>query len=107
LGSNEPDIHFEGKLPTMSNIHVNVEQKSVGTAYLLWLFLGFFGGHQFYLGNTGRAISYLFTFGWLTIGAWIDMFTMKSQVQKANERLYNEAQQLSARRQAEAGSTEA
>lgn len=31
-------------------------QKSVGVAYVLWFFLGAFGVHQFYLGNTGRGL---------------------------------------------------
>jgi len=60
------------------------QQKSVGIAYLLWFFLGVLGGHQFYLGRTGRAISYIFTFGWLGIGLLIDLFTMSKQVAQAN-----------------------
>lgn len=31
-------------------------QKSTGVAYLLWFFLGGFGGHRFYLGKTGTAV---------------------------------------------------
>jgi TM2 domain-containing membrane protein YozV len=60
------------------------QQKSVGVAYALWFFLGVLGAHQFYLGKTGRAISYIFTFGWLGIGLLIDLFTMSKQVQQAN-----------------------
>ncbi len=60
------------------------QQKSVGIAYLLWFFLGAFGAHQFYLGKTGRAVSYIFTLGWLGIGLLIDLFTMSKQVQAAN-----------------------
>jgi TM2 domain-containing membrane protein YozV len=60
------------------------QEKSVGIAYLLWFFLGVLGAHQFYLGKTGRAISYIFTFGWLGIGLLIDLFTMSKQVQQAN-----------------------
>lgn len=59
-------------------------QKSVGTAYLLWFFLGVIGAHQFYLGKTGRAISYIFTFGWLGIGLLIDLFTLPKQVAAVN-----------------------
>ncbi|MEU8259300.1 TM2 domain-containing protein [Micromonospora sp. NPDC048999] len=58
--------------------------KSVGTAYLLWFFLGALGVHQFYLGKTGRAVSMLLTFGWLTIGLWIDLFTLPRQVRAIN-----------------------
>ncbi|ASG68379.1 hypothetical protein fh0823_13800 [Francisella halioticida] len=30
--------------------------KDIGVAYLLWFFLGYFGGHRFYLGKTKSAI---------------------------------------------------
>jgi TM2 domain-containing membrane protein YozV len=59
-------------------------EKSVGTAYVLWFLLGVLGVHQFYLGRVGRGISYIFTFGWLGIGLLIDLFTLPSQVRKAN-----------------------
>lgn len=68
----------------MSTSVAPAQQKSVGIAYLLWFFLGVLGAHQFYLGKTGRAISYIFTFGWLGIGLLIDLFTMSKQVQQAN-----------------------
>lgn len=61
--------------------------KSTGTAYLLWFFLGAFGAHQFYLGKTGRAVSMLLTLGWLTIGLWIDMFTLGKQTRWVNAEL--------------------
>lgn len=35
------------------------EAKSTGAAYLLWFFLGGFGGHRFYLGRTGSAVAML------------------------------------------------
>ncbi len=31
-------------------------RKSIGVAYLLWLFLGFFGGHRLYSVKTGTAV---------------------------------------------------
>lgn len=58
--------------------------KSVGVAYVLWFFLGVIGVHKFYLGKTGIGISYIFTLGWLGIGLIIDLFTLPSQVRKAN-----------------------
>jgi hypothetical protein len=60
--------------------------KSLSVAYLLWLFLGLFGAHQFYLGKPGRGISYLLTCAWLTIGWWIDLFTLPTQVKHASSR---------------------
>lgn len=59
-------------------------EKQVGTAYLLWFFLGVLGVHQFYLGKTGKGISYLLTFGWLGIGLLIDLFTLGKQVREVN-----------------------
>jgi len=68
----------------VSSTATGAPQKSVGMAYLLWFFLGVLGAHQFYLGRTGRAVSYIFTFGWLGIGLLIDLFTMGKQVRVAN-----------------------
>ncbi len=37
--------------------------KESTVAWLLWLFLGTFGGHHFYLGNTNRGVAY--AVGWV------------------------------------------
>ena len=37
----------------------DAERKSMGTAYLLWLFLGFFGAHRFYTGRRESGIGYV------------------------------------------------
>jgi TM2 domain-containing membrane protein YozV len=34
----------------------DAQKKSVGVAYLLWFFVGYLGGHRFYVGKTGTAI---------------------------------------------------
>ncbi len=43
-------------------------KKSVGVSYLLWFFLGVFGGHRFYLKRTGSAIAILLLWiiGWIS-----------------------------------------
>lgn len=45
------------------NLHTQMvfeeNRKSVGIAYLLWLFLGLFGVHRFYTGRTKSAIAML------------------------------------------------
>lgn len=48
---------------------VTNEAKSVGVAYLLWLFLGTLGGHRFYLGRTVTALLMLLLFvvGFITV----------------------------------------
>lgn len=61
-----------------------MNQKDVGIAYVLWLLLGALGGHQFYLGKTGRGVLYLLTLGVLGIGVIVDLFTLPSQTRTVN-----------------------
>lgn len=63
-----------------------VPPRSIGTAYILWAFFGLIGGHQFYLGKVVRALSMLFTLGWLGIGVLVDLFTLEGQVHEVNRR---------------------
>jgi hypothetical protein len=58
--------------------------KDLTIAYLLWFFFGFWGLHKFYLNRIGIGIFYFFTFGGFFIGWFIDLFTMKKQVNDAN-----------------------
>jgi TM2 domain-containing membrane protein YozV len=70
-------------------------KKSTVVAYLLWFFLGGFGGHRFYLGKTGTAIVQLvitiigcFTlFPLIISGIWllIDAFLIPSIVREHTE----------------------
>lgn len=78
-------------------------RKSTGAAYLLWFFLGGFGAHRFYLGQTGTAITQLILFilGWLTVivgvglllliplGIWlfVDLFLIPGIIQNENMKL--------------------
>jgi TM2 domain-containing membrane protein YozV len=61
-----------------------VPLKTSGTAYLWWLFLGAFGAHKFYLGRPAMGVLYLLTFGLLWLGLIWDLFTLPSQVRRAN-----------------------
>jgi TM2 domain-containing membrane protein YozV len=59
-------------------------KKSAGVAYVLWWFLGVFGGHRFYLGHKGVAIGMLLTFGGLGFWAFFDVFVIGSRVRQVN-----------------------
>ncbi|MFC0528684.1 TM2 domain-containing protein [Phytohabitans kaempferiae] len=61
--------------------------KSLALAYLLCVFTGVFGGHYFYLGVNRRAVLYLLTFGCLTFGVLIDLFTLPSEVRRTNREI--------------------
>lgn len=51
---------------------VGLPKKSFGVAILLWLFLGLFGAHRFYLGFWKSGLVRLFTLNFLGIGWLID-----------------------------------
>ena len=59
-------------------------EKSVGVAYLLLIFLGVLGAHQFYLGRVGRGVLYLCTLGGLGVLVLIDLFSLPGQVAMVN-----------------------
>lgn len=58
--------------------------KSLAVAYVLWFFFGLIGVHHFYLGKVGRGVGHLLTIAWLSIGWWIDLFTLPTQVKRLN-----------------------
>lgn len=58
--------------------------KSKGVAYLLWLFLGIFGAHRFYLEKIGTGVLWLLTGGLFGIGWLIDLFILGGQVDSYN-----------------------
>ena len=51
----------------------NSSDKKKGTAFVLCLFGGFLGLHQFYVGNYGQGILYMCTLGKLFVGWWKDL----------------------------------
>jgi len=64
---------------------VDSRKKSVAATWLLWLFLGEFGAHRFYLGRVGTAIAMLLTLGGLFIWALVDAFLIPGML-RANKR---------------------
>jgi len=76
----------------------DANRKSTGVAYLLWFFLGGFGAHRFYLGQTGTAVTQLLLLllgwipmfvGWIALGIWlfVDLFLIPGIAREQNLRL--------------------
>ena len=63
--------------------------KDKSAAFLLTLlgFIGIAGIQHFYLGNIGRGVIWLFTFGLLGLGTVVDLFTIGSQVDGKNTKI--------------------
>ncbi|MBM9537192.1 NINE protein [Desulfobulbus alkaliphilus] len=55
-------------------------------AWLLLVFLGFFGVHRLYMGKIWSGIFYLLTFGVLGLGYVYDMWTLNDQITLINGR---------------------
>lgn len=61
------------------NAALGVYAKNKWVAFMLCLFLGYFGAHKFYEGKVGMGILYLFTFGLFGIGWFIDCIALLSK----------------------------
>ncbi|HKK72237.1 MAG TPA: TM2 domain-containing protein [Candidatus Krumholzibacteria bacterium] len=62
------------------------KRKSSGISFVLWFFLGLFGGHRFYLGQVGPGVLMLLTGGGLGLWWLIDLFLLSGMVSKVNDR---------------------
>jgi TM2 domain-containing membrane protein YozV len=69
------------------------EKPSTGTAYLLAIFLGWFGAHRFYLGRTGSAVTMLILtctiVGIVITLVWhfVDLFLIPGMIRERVEQL--------------------
>jgi len=61
-------------------------KKDPRVAYALWFVVGIFGGHRFYLGDTGRSVAMLFTLGGLGLWTLLDLFFVGRRVRTVNRR---------------------
>lgn len=63
--------------------------KDKGIAYMLWAacFVGVCGLQRLYNGKIGTGLLYLFTFGLVGVGQFIDLFLIPGMVRDANARL--------------------
>ena len=57
-------------------------QKNGTVAFLLCVFLGYFGVHKFYEGKIGTGLLYFFTFGLCGFGWLVDCFNLLSKIGK-------------------------
>lgn len=70
---------------------VTNEAPSITAAYLLWVFLGFFSGHRFYLGKTGSAIAQTLL-NFILIGliwTFIDAFLIPGMIREKQTEIRN------------------
>ena len=61
-------------------------EKNPKVAYALWAVTGLFGGHRFYVGDTGRSIAMLFTLGGLGLWTLADVLFIARRVRTVNAR---------------------
>lgn len=95
------NINFKRSLTTeelsILSGEMDKQKKSQTVAFLLWFFLGPVGGHRFYMGHVGYALSmvvFVFLLGMMTGGAtfvltifWviIDAFFIPSNINRLND----------------------
>ena len=65
----------------------SVAPRRILVAYLLWLIMGIFGAHRFYLRDTRWGVVYLLTLGLAGIGLLVDLFRLPSYVRRFNRTL--------------------
>ncbi|MFB5269589.1 TM2 domain-containing protein [Paenibacillus enshidis] len=72
---------------------VKARGKNMVVAYVLWYFLGMFGGHRFYMKKTGSAVAQLIlsitVIGMIVTSIWwvVDAFLLHTWVKDHNERV--------------------
>lgn len=62
-------------------------KKSSVIAYILWLFLGIFGVHRFYVGDFFKGILLFFTLGGFIIGWLVDFVFLQKRIEEYNDAL--------------------
>lgn len=75
-------------MPLSTNRPLRPGERDLTEAYILCFFLGWFGGHRFYLGQPAMGVLYFLTFGVFGLGWLSDMIRMPQMVDRYNlERL--------------------
>ena len=96
---NEDTLMYTVKLNTGDNFKISTnryliyakeyenQKKSSVTAYILWLFLGVFGVHRFYVGDSFKGILLFFTCGGFIIGWLVDFVFLRKRIEEYNNAL--------------------
>ncbi|WP_059041837.1 MULTISPECIES: TM2 domain-containing protein [Paenibacillus] len=92
-------LHRKSQLDTRELLLLESEVKNQGknmfVAYILWYFLGIFGGHRFYMGKIGTAVTQLIlsltVVGLIATGIWwiVDAFLVHTWVKRHNGEVEN------------------
>lgn len=92
-------LHRKSQLDTRELLLLESEVKNQGknmiVAYILWYFLGIVGGHRFYMGKIGTAVTQLIlsltVVGLIVTGIWwiVDAFLVHSWVKQHNAEVEN------------------
>lgn len=92
-------LHRKSQLDTRELLLLESEVKSLGknmfVAYILWYFLGVVGGHRFYMGKIGTAVTQLIlsltVVGLIVTGIWwiVDAFLVHTWVKQHNAEVEN------------------
>ncbi|RUS46110.1 TM2 domain-containing protein [Cohnella sp. AR92] len=90
-------MRLKSQLDTKELLLLESETKSQGknmvVAYILWYFLGYFGGHRFYMKKTGSAIAMLILsitlIGMIATFIWwiVDAFLLHNWVKEHNRQV--------------------
>ena len=96
--STNISVGYDANMAARKQMIYDANRKSTGAAYLLWFFLGGFGGHRFYLGQTGTAVTQLLLLllgwiplfaGWAVLCVWlfVDLFLIPGIARDENMRI--------------------
>ncbi|CAJ1317065.1 hypothetical protein PTI45_04388 [Paenibacillus nuruki] len=95
MGMSYNNWQRKAQLDTRELMLLESEVKTYGknmvVAYILWYFLGIFGGHRFYMGKTGSAIAQLILtltiVGSIVTSIWwiVDAFLLHTWVKDRND----------------------
>ena len=75
----------------MNKLQLQSEIKSIGTAWVMYWFLGC---HYGYLGKWGIQLVYWFTLGGIGLWIFIDMFRLSGLVKKHNNNIYQQIEDI-------------